>query len=172
MENFDIFARRLKELRHEKKQTQKQFADAVGFTQATLSAYENKQKKPSLDIVLDIADKCNVSLDWLFGLSDRKEKSFEPKTYSDIMDILSEINKVIGIWIEENQDYEDAFGIRSKNCGIHIQNIQMEKYLQDWAKYLKLKYAGTIDDDIYQACMTKLKKESNTAIKKEELPFN
>lgn len=55
MEQFNILAQRLKTLRNEMNMTQVQFAKKMGFTQATLSAYENSQKKPSLDIIMDIA---------------------------------------------------------------------------------------------------------------------
>lgn len=44
MEQFNILAQRLKTLRNEMNMTQVQFAKKMGFTQATLSAYENSQK--------------------------------------------------------------------------------------------------------------------------------
>ncbi len=83
MEQFNILAQRLKALRREMNMTQVQFAKKMGFTQATLSAYENSQKKPSLDIVMDIAKKCEVSLDWLCGLRETKRETLEFTNYRD-----------------------------------------------------------------------------------------
>jgi len=77
MGDFKILAKRIKELRTSLKLTQKLFAEKVGCTAATLSAYENGSKSPSLEIVKNIAEKCNVSIDWLVGLSNavnEKEK--------------------------------------------------------------------------------------------------
>ena len=35
-----------------------------------MSAYENGKNNPTIDVLIDIADKCKVSLDWLAGRSD------------------------------------------------------------------------------------------------------
>ena len=56
----------------------------VQSTAATISAYENATKNPSLEIVMNIAEKCNISIDWLSGLSDQKELKPEIKNYKDI----------------------------------------------------------------------------------------
>lgn len=55
IDNKEIFAERLRQLREKMKKTQKEFAEEVGSTPATISAYENATKNPSLDIVLNIA---------------------------------------------------------------------------------------------------------------------
>ena len=34
-----------------------------------MSAYENGKNNPTIDVLIDISDKCNVSLDWLAGRS-------------------------------------------------------------------------------------------------------
>lgn len=83
MEQFNILAQRLKTLRNEMNMTQVQFAKKMGVTQATLSAYENSQKKPSLDIIMDIAKKCEVSLDWLCGLRENRRETLEFTNYRD-----------------------------------------------------------------------------------------
>ncbi len=84
MGNREIFASRLREIRQQTGKTQKEFADMVMSTAATISAYENSTKNPSLDIVMNIAEKCNVSIDWLCGLSEEKGLKPEIKTYKDI----------------------------------------------------------------------------------------
>lgn len=83
MNGNEIFAMRLKEIRLQTKKNQKEFADMVQSTAATISAYENATKNPSLEIVKGIAEKCNVSIDWLCGLSDQKELKPEINNYKD-----------------------------------------------------------------------------------------
>ena len=39
----------------------------LGIPQPSLSAYESGKNKPTIDNVIMIADKCNVSVDWLCG---------------------------------------------------------------------------------------------------------
>ncbi len=63
-------AERLKYLRSINKKTQKEFAEFLGIPQPSMSAYENGKNNPTIDVLIDIADKCNVSLDWLAGRSD------------------------------------------------------------------------------------------------------
>lgn len=82
MGDFSILAIRIKELRTSMKMTQKEFSAFVGCTAATLSAYENGSKSPSLEIIKGIAEKCHISIDWLCGLS--AEKTIKPKTYKDV----------------------------------------------------------------------------------------
>ncbi len=35
-----------------------------------MSAYENGKNNPTIDVLIEIDDKCDVSLDWLTGRSD------------------------------------------------------------------------------------------------------
>ena len=64
----NIFGRRLKNLRYEiMRKTQKEFSELLGIPQPTLSAYESGRNKPTIDVVIRIADTCNVSVDWLCG---------------------------------------------------------------------------------------------------------
>lgn len=83
MKSREIFATRLKEVRLQFEKSQKEFADMVQSTAATISAYENATKNPSLEIVMNIAEKCNISIDWLSGLSDQKELKPEINNYKD-----------------------------------------------------------------------------------------
>ena len=68
--NFDIFCSRLKLLRAENNLTLLQLGNYIGATKATISNLENGNKKPSLEIILSIAEYFNVSLDYLTGRSD------------------------------------------------------------------------------------------------------
>jgi transcriptional regulator with XRE-family HTH domain len=65
-----VFAQRLASLRKDKKMKQKDLAAAIGITMQALSRYENAQKLPEVDRVIDIASFFGVTTDYLLGLSD------------------------------------------------------------------------------------------------------
>lgn len=64
---FDDFSSRLKNLRISNNLTLEQLGKAVGSTRATIGNYENGNKKPSLDMLIKLADYFNVSIDYLIG---------------------------------------------------------------------------------------------------------
>lgn len=53
--------------------SQDKFADKIGFAQPTISGMFTEDKIPSSSVLLAVAKYYNVSVDWLFGLSERKE---------------------------------------------------------------------------------------------------
>lgn len=164
MGDFEILAQRLKLLRTKLGMTQKEFADKVGFTQATLSAYENNQKKPSLDIVRDIAEKCHISIDWLCGLTDKENYSDEIKTYSDAIKQIINIGKEFNArpYIKEN----------SKNTlGLIFNDESLFMFFWEWQKMGDLYTVGSIDTEVYDLWIEKTLKKYDKPIH-EELPFD
>lgn len=83
------FAAQLKDFRFSLGLTQKQFASELNIRQSTLSSYENGTITPSTDVLLSIAHKYNVSLDWLFGIS-QNEKNIN--AFSDIVEFILNMN--------------------------------------------------------------------------------
>lgn len=57
----------LKSLRRAKNLSQKQLAREINLSQAAYSLYEHGTRKPSLEILIKLADYYNVSLDYLVG---------------------------------------------------------------------------------------------------------
>ena len=49
--------------------SQKEFSELLNIPQPSLSGYENGRTSPTMEVLIRIAEKCNVSLDWLCGLS-------------------------------------------------------------------------------------------------------
>lgn len=164
MGDFEILAQRLKLLRTKLGMTQKEFAEKVGFTQATLSAYENNQKKPSLDIVKDIAEKCHVSIDWLCGLTDKESYSDEIKTYSDAIRQILNIGKEFNArpYIKED----------SKNIlGLIFNDESLFMFFWEWQKMGDLYMIGSIDSEVYDLWVEKTLKKFDRPIH-EQLPFD
>ncbi len=66
----EIFAIRVKKLRKANGEQQKDLAEAIGATQATISDIENGRKATSFDRLAEICKHYNVSADYLLGLTD------------------------------------------------------------------------------------------------------
>ena len=84
----NVFGERLRSLRIVKKNlSQKEFAQKLGIPQPTLSAYESGKIKPTVDALINIAEKCGVSLDWLCG----RDTVFHLKSMGDVLACLCEL---------------------------------------------------------------------------------
>lgn len=68
------FATQLKTIRKSKGVTQKQLAQAVGASERGIQSYEIGERKPAFDQLLALADYFDVSLDYLCGRSDVRER--------------------------------------------------------------------------------------------------
>lgn len=88
-ENKDnIFGERLKTLRNTvMNMTQKEFSALLGIPQPTLSAYESGRNKPSVDVLISLSEKCNVSIDWLCG----KNNTGHIRTMGDLAGMLFDL---------------------------------------------------------------------------------
>lgn len=87
----NIFGERLKNLRFIRMQkTQKEFSEFLNIPQPTLSSYESGRNKPTIDVVINIANKCNVSIDWLCG----RDEPQKVKSLGDVMSFLFELYEI------------------------------------------------------------------------------
>lgn len=53
-----------------------QLGKDIGSTRATISNFENEQRKPSLDMLIKLADYFDVSIDYLAGRTDDPKLHF------------------------------------------------------------------------------------------------
>ncbi|MFX3631892.1 MAG: helix-turn-helix domain-containing protein [Candidatus Pristimantibacillus sp.] len=65
-----MFPQRLKEARKNKKLTQDELARRVNTKKSTISNYETGYSSPSHDMLLDLANTLDISLDYLLGRTD------------------------------------------------------------------------------------------------------
>ena len=63
------FAERLRERRAEKGWTQARTAKSLGISAVSYLHYEKGQRVPSLSMIVKIAELYDVSIDYLFGVS-------------------------------------------------------------------------------------------------------
>lgn len=127
-----MLATRIKELRKRLSMNQKDFAASLNIQQSTLSSYENGTITPSTEILLAIAQKYNVSLDWLFGISQRTTTI---SSLSDVLDFIFRMNELNEIRYE--LDIHD-----------HLFN-DWETETDKW--YASLKFYGNDSEHRYNA---------------------
>lgn len=171
MGEFDILAQRLKTLRNEMNLTQVQFAKKVGFTQATLSAYENSQKKPSLDIIIDIAKKCDVSLDWLCGLKETKRETLEFSNYKDAALIILKLIEIDVMTLYEKPIIQEPLIAPSKMlcCELKSDIKELNDFFQTYIDLFNLKCEGKIKQNVIDAwLLTALEELASIPI---EIPY-
>lgn len=65
-----VFQERIRELRGD--MTQGQFAEKIGVSRPTIGLYESGARIPDAEVLRDISEKCDVSADWLLGLTDTR----------------------------------------------------------------------------------------------------
>ena len=107
------FGERIKTLRLSLGQSQKEFAKFIGIPQPSMSAYENGKNNPTIDVLINIADKCNVSVDWLCG----RQNDITLSTMSSVANFLynlMEINE-IGCNITVHDHIENSSGMEKEN---------------------------------------------------------
>lgn len=90
---------RIKLLRKEQEITQEQLADWLNVSRSSIKGYENDGVEPSLNVLIKIADRFNVSLDYLLGRTEEKHN----------VNLLDECTKEILIKVYEAiKDYKIA----------------------------------------------------------------
>lgn len=67
------FGTKLKELRLKAGLTQKQLADKLWLSKATVSYYEQSLRYPSPEILVKLSDVFHVSTDYLLGIEEKKQ---------------------------------------------------------------------------------------------------
>ena len=86
------FGERLKMLRTEAGMTQNQLADRLGISKSVISYYELKERNPSPEILIRLAEIIHVTTDYLLGI--------EHKKLLDVSDLADEDMRFLIITIE------------------------------------------------------------------------
>ena len=68
-----MFAKRLKQLRKQRKLTMQEVADFVGVAKSTYAGYESGYRQPTLESIHTLSRKLRTSSDYLLGLTDYPE---------------------------------------------------------------------------------------------------
>lgn len=156
---LQIFSDRLKELRTSLGLTQAQFVEELEITASALSAYEKNQKNPSISVAKRIAEKFHVSIDWLCGLSDKKESDLQPKNYTDTINLLFCLLNTEKLKFEIIK-FEDTEAVL-----FGFDNKKINDFFRDWLKIKKLYDEKVIDKSMYEPWLKSKSNELNCEIK-------
>lgn len=79
------FSKRLKELRNDFGYSPKQFAMVLDVGMPNYYKYEKGEAVPGFDVLIRIANKCNVSLDWLCGRNENRKASDNKEEITSVL---------------------------------------------------------------------------------------
>lgn len=146
MEETDFFSKRLKEFRKSLGMTQKEFAEKLGITPSAFSAYENNSVSPSSAIISKLALIFGVSVDWLYGLSDKPYRDDRNNNYGDVIKMLIKLRESMPYELKhEAIDPSDD----ESPLSIHIGDSLIQSFLHDWTKIYELYLSDIIDTKLY-----------------------
>lgn len=91
-----IFGKRLKQIRIERGLQQEDVAEILNLHRATISRYENNQREPDINTLINIAKHFDISIDWLLGITDRKVSvnnlNSQVNNFTDLYEIYSSLS--------------------------------------------------------------------------------
>ena len=148
MFNVKMFSERLKAARTAKHISQADLAKAVGVSAATISSYEtvNGAKIPSLDKAEAIADKLDVSLDWLCGKDSAgkvKITDFDTETF---------LRSLVVVLSEMTMEYKKS----DSKPAIYIDNSKIDKYISQVQDILRVYHNGSLSTELFEACIDRM----------------
>lgn len=170
-------AERLKELRQMQKIEQRELASVISVSRTAMSKYEKGDVIPSADKLIAIAQKYDVSMDWLCGLSDSTKSTQKIKTVSDFIKILPELENVgavarVEVPIKIFDPDGDIMTVPSTSFLIEAIGDTLYHAIEEYEKINDLFKAEIIDKNIYDMSITGLlKKYEKCPIDDNELPF-
>lgn len=87
------FSENLKILREEKGISQTELAKRLGVNKSLISAYENQERLPSLNVLSKLAYHFNVSMEFLLGINKNKTVDVSSLTTEQIAAVTNVINQ-------------------------------------------------------------------------------
>ncbi|MGN1012255.1 MAG: helix-turn-helix domain-containing protein [Clostridia bacterium] len=98
---------RIKSLREDLKLSQEELANKLNLSKGIISLYEQEKRKPSLEILIQLSEIFNVSIDYILGRTNIPNTIDEPiaiaahaKDKIDISDFSEDAKKRISNFIE------------------------------------------------------------------------
>lgn len=150
----NIFGERFKALRNAMGKTQKEFSEFLGIPQPTLSAYESGRNKPTIDVVIAIANKCNVSIDWLCGRDDSSYLESLPDLLRFFFELYESKEFCCKTEIHDRVDIEDGTETDDKDRNwikltfYHNEQMKNPQYLYNQDVCSIIKRAFELNEDL------------------------
>lgn len=119
-----IVSERLKALRKEHKLSQKEVGKILGISESGYGYYEQGRNEPSIDMINKLADRYNVTADYLLGRSDSPGSEENKESEFDPMDEINRLLKEYGI------EHSGFFDIESWKAMGPDEIKQLESYFK------------------------------------------
>ena len=170
MDKTQLLSIRLKELRETLGLTLADFSKSLDLKVQTYSAYEKAVNKPPIEVLIKIAEKYNVSLDWLCGFSNSNQKEIRLDTYADVLHLIFELGFVDGAELDSNfyKDGGDSPQFFSPNpqysdfMMLYFNDTRINDALKKWKKMFDLLKNNVIDEEVYRLWIEKTLPEYNS----------
>lgn len=99
----------IKEAREYAGFSQKELAEKIGVAPNTFHGYESGKHDPKSEILIDIAQACNVSVDFLLGLSKEKPPAPAEADTGEKVDAMEVYRALIAMgYVKEGEDLTDS----------------------------------------------------------------
>ncbi len=107
-----ILPQRLKELRKKNNLSQYKLAEELGVSRGLLSNYEQGSREPDFNTLMLIADYYCVSIDYLMGITNVKQRFLSTEEQNKYYSIFEDITGLEKESLDELQKYIDLLKIR------------------------------------------------------------
>lgn len=110
----------IKKLRSEKNLTQQQLAEEIGVSKSTVAMWETGDRKPSRELLEQVADYFNVDMDYLYGRTCiRKARLFDEDgneyvSKEHLNHFIDDETREIAQEIKDNPDIRTLFDVSRK----------------------------------------------------------
>lgn len=154
--NTKILSSRLKELRQSLNITQSNFAESINVSTVSVSSYESEAKTPSLHMIYNIATTYNVSIDWLCGLSEKRNLPDRYTNYADVFRTLIHLCSTKYAELNSELLFPSFFDDNDEDMTFVVsEDKNFTTFFTDWFKMYKLYSDGTIDNELYNLWIEK-----------------
>lgn len=136
-----------------------QFSKKLEMSRATVGFYAAGQRIPDALGLKKIAEKCNVSADWLIGLSEEKE----------INGVMSQVCKYVGINKDSVLLLKDLCQSQAKKTVIEFL-LSHREFWEDLIEYISASAWDNVKEDKLGMCPPTKKEVEEYKRKQEEFP--
>jgi transcriptional regulator with XRE-family HTH domain len=119
-ERLLILGNRLKLIRAESRLTQREFAEQFNMPPTTYSGYESGRHEPTIDFLIAIAEKYNLSLDYVVGRTMAKE-GIGQEEFNQEME-----NEVIAPLMKEGMTRDEAIETFAQSMEEQIEELKVQ----------------------------------------------
>ena len=154
MDVQEVFAQRLRMLRNQKGMTQKELAEIIGTTPATISAYESsregKKISPALENLVAVARVLNVSIDYLCGNDVQKTAKSKIDSTKDYLKAITSTHEIFDMSKGEIVAQIDQGFTRVAGITFPYDSC-MYDFLREWDGVYGLYEGKTLDIVTYES---------------------